>query len=238
MALSELPGTRQKADHVYLRRPAPLYFPAAELVPETSIHMRVRTALFLVLEFELRGRAFVGSDLFVYWDATDPKACLAPDLLVRLGGPSELLPSYKTWEHGAPHFAVEIVSREDRRDTNLAKNLERYRRSGIAEVVRFDGESDDSSKVLRLWDNVDGDLVERDLSDPESLRCDALGAYWTIVPHPEMGRMLRLARNSDGTDLLPTPEEAARAHGEAAHAEKEAALARIAELERELARRS
>ena len=99
---------------------------------------------------------------------------------------------------------------------------------------------------------MSGDLVERDLSDPEALLCDALGAYWTIVPHPEMGRMLRLARNSDGTDLLPTAEEAARAEGqaaraekeaahaekEAAHAEKEAALARIAELERELARRS
>jgi hypothetical protein len=85
--------------------------------------------------------------------------------------------------------------------------------------------------VLRLWDNVDGDLVERDLSDPEALRCDALGAYWTVFPHPELGRALRLARNPDGSDLLPTAEEAA-------HAEKEAALARIAELERELARRS
>jgi Uma2 family endonuclease len=231
MALSEFPGTRPKAQHRYLRRPAPLYFPTDELVPETSVHMRVRTALFLVLEHALRGRAFVGSDLFVYWDATDPKACLAPDLLVRMGGPPELLPSFKTWEHGAPHVAVEIVSSSDRRDEPLEKNLERYRRTGIAEVVRFDGESADASNVLRLWDNVDDDLVERDLSDPESLLCDALGAYWTIVPHPEMGRMLRLARNADGTGLLPTPEEAARA-------ESEAALARIAELERELARRS
>ena len=44
--------------------------------------------------------------------------------------------------------------------------------------------------------------------------------------------MLRLAQNSDGTGLWPTPDEAEAE----ARATNEAAVARIAELERELAK--
>src|SRR5262245_15837636 len=88
------PGPGFQATRRHLRPPSPIAFPAAEEMPETSVHMRLRTALFLILERELRGRAFVGSDQFVYWDPTDPKACLAPDVLVRLGGPLELVPSF------------------------------------------------------------------------------------------------------------------------------------------------
>ena len=186
-------------------------------MPETGFHLRIRTALFLLLERELKGRAFVGSDQFVYWDAANPKACLAPDIIVRMGAPFEIVRSYKIWERGAPHLAVEIVSKDDRRDHDWTGNLERYRRTGICEIVRFDAEDD--AAPLRLWDNIEGDLVERDLSDPEGLRCDILGAYWTVVPDSALVRVLCLARNRDGTDLWLTPEE------------------RIAELERELERR-
>jgi Uma2 family endonuclease len=239
MALSNIPGNQSLTRHRYLRPPAPLFFPDEELVPETGFHLRVRTALFLVLERELRGRAFVGSDQFLYLDATNPKACLAPDILVRIGGPLELLRSYKTWQHGAPHLAVEIVSSSDGRDRDWASNLARYRRTGIGEIVRFDAE--DETNPLRLWDNLGGDLVERDLSDPEAFRCDGLAAYWTIVPRPELGLTLRLARTADGTDLWLTPDEAEateRAASQTERAAKEAALRRIAELERELACRS
>jgi Uma2 family endonuclease len=227
------PGTAaEPRNRSYVRPPAPLHFPSQEVVPETGFHLRIRTALFLLLDRALRGKAFVGSDQFVYWDATNPKHCLAPDVLVRVGGPLEILRSFKTWEHGAPHVAVEIISRDDRRDHDWEENLARYRRTGIREVVRFDPEN--AATPLRLWDNVEGDLVERDLNDPEGLRCDALGVYWVVVQHPELGFLLRIAQNADGTGLWPTPEEAEAE----ARAENEAALARIAELERELAARS
>jgi hypothetical protein len=116
MAVRDIPGRPEEARRRYLRPPAPLFFPDEELVPETGFHLRIRTALFLVLERELRGRAFVSSD-------------------------------------------------------------------------------------------------------PEGLRCDALGAYWTVIPDAALVRVLRLARNPDGTDLWLTPDE------------------RIAELERELEQR-
>jgi hypothetical protein len=79
---------------------------------------------------------------------------------------------------------------------------------------------------LRIWDRMDGDLVERDLSSPESRLCDTLGLYWHVRADPILVRALRLTRDADGNDLVLTPEEE-RAH----------ALARVAELEAELARR-
>jgi hypothetical protein len=87
--------------------------------------------------------------------------------------------------------------------------------------VRFD--SEDAERPLRSWDLLDGDLVERDLARPDAHFCDALRLYWCIVEDSRLGWMVRLARDAQGAELVPTPEEAA--------------LARVAELEEELGRR-
>jgi hypothetical protein len=65
-------------------------------------------------------------------------------------------------------------------------------------------------------------MVERDNTDPESLRCDVLGLYWCVRPDHELGPTLRLSRDPGGSDLVLTPLEAANA--------------RIAELEAKLGR--
>jgi Uma2 family endonuclease len=212
--------------------------------------------LQLSAEQELGDRALVTSDQFLYWDPTDPQKCLAPDLAVRIGAPPGLPPTWKTWELGAPHVGVEIVSDWDRSQGKFEKKLARYRQAGILEVVRFDAES--RKEPLRLWDLFDGDLVERDPTDPKALLSDALGLYWCIRVDPTLGPMLRLAHDPAGKDLVLTPEEAALAAKDAALAAKDAALAakdaalaakdaalaandaalaRIAELEAELAAR-
>jgi hypothetical protein len=232
----------------YLRPPAPLHFPEQETVPENQGHRLRVNALWESAARELGDAALVACDQFLYWDPTNPKKCLAPDLAVRVctsNVHSSELRAWKTWELGAPHVGVEIVSDWDRSQGTLAQKLERYRQAGIAEVVRFDDE--DSERPLRLWDLLDGDLVERDISAPDARFCDALGLYWCIVSDPVLGPCLRLARDPDGLTLLPTPaeerdteraaKEAAVAAKEAAVAAKEAALARVAELEAELERR-
>src|SRR5688500_5839837 len=103
MALSTpvFSSAAERARRKYLRTPAPLHFPVEETVPETTRHFRLRTALYQSIELAFRGTALVGSDQFLYFDATDPKRCLAPDLMFR-HGPSQLLRSWKTWEYGAP----------------------------------------------------------------------------------------------------------------------------------------
>jgi Uma2 family endonuclease len=238
-------GSLERPPHGYLREPVPIFFPVAEQVPESSVHLRVRTALYLLLERELRGRAFVGSDQFLYWNPIDPKQCLAPDVMVRIGMASAPVRSFKTWKHGAPHVAVEIVSPSDSRDDDWNGKLERYRRCGVAELVRVNPEAE--VPTLTLWDLVEGDLVERDLSGGGSRWSAALGAHWVLLPDAELGCVLRLSRDPEGRDLWPTAEEllareraekeAASAEKELANAEKEAALARIAELERQLRER-
>jgi hypothetical protein len=224
-----------RARRSYVRPPVPLHFPVEETLPESVEHRRRLNVLFESVRREFAGRAIVACDQFLYWDATDPKKRLAPDLAVRVGNTVERLPSWMTWKLGAPQVGVEIVSDFDRAEGPFARKLERYRRAGIVEVVHFDAA--DAEQPLRLWDSFDGDLVERNLGGPEALHCDALALYWCVREDPELGRVLRLARDAQGENVVLTPEEAERAAKEAALVANEAALARIAELEAELGKR-
>jgi hypothetical protein len=216
----------------YLRAPVPVHFPESECVPETGEHLRLRTALWSMIRSTLGDRAMVGSDQFLYWDPTDPRQCLAPDVLVWLGAPDRPFSSWKVWERGAPHLAVEIVSASDARDRPWQRKLAAYHRAGVLELARFDAE--DAARPLRLWDRVEGDLVERDISKSELERSDVLGLFWMVEPAEDLGLMLRLSRDPAGRERLLTDEEARRAEAEA----HRAAEARIRELEAELARRS
>ena len=99
---------------------------------------------------------------------------------------------------------------------------------------------------------MEGDLVEREISKHELERSDVLGLFWLVEPSADLGAMLRLSRDSAGSERLLSDEEAFRAEAqarrteteahraeaEARRAEAEVAAARIRELEAELARRS
>jgi hypothetical protein len=101
----------------------------------------------------------------------------------------------------------------------------------VLELVRFD--ADNADEPLRIWDFVDGDLVERDRASPSFATCRTLSAFWCVRTHHKLGLMLRLARDPEGRDLFPTHDEARGA----ADAGRRDAEARIRELEAELARR-
>ncbi len=190
----------------YLRAPRAIHFPSEERpeeqVSETKRHLRARTTLYLLLEEAIAGAA-VGSDQFVYWDATEPKKCLSPDAFVKLGSKDQDFDSWKVWQRGAPDLAVEIVSESDRGESEWEAKLERYQASGIGEVVRFDPEE---AALLRVWDRVDGDLIERSPESSTLRECAALGLWWVVVPSA-LGALLRLARDPDGQELLATPSE-------------------------------
>lgn len=220
----------------YLHAPRAIDFPAEAEVPETRRHLDLRTALYTILRLALRAQVTIGSDQFVYWDPTDPSECLAPDVFVRLGVPDEQFDSWKVWERGAPHLAVEIVSGSDESGAMWTAKLAKYHRLGAREVVRFDPDD----RTVRIWDHVQGDLVERVLVHGQPSECVPLGLFWVVVSDEQSGAVLRLARNRAGRDLLPTPEESAEAErvkGEAARTERDAALDRVRVLEAELAKR-
>jgi hypothetical protein len=215
-----------------------LHFPVEASVPEHKRHLELRTLLYRVLG-TLAGEHTIGSEQFVYWDPTDPSRCLAPDAFVRLGVPDSIFGSWKTWERGVPEVAVEIVSDSDVSEASWDAKLLRYQELGVRELVRFDPDEAPSLQV-RIWDQVDGELVERTEKQERHL-CRSLALHWVVVPVRGFPAALRLARDAEGRDLVLTPEEAAdraretevRAR-EAADRAREAAEQRVAELEAEL----
>jgi len=224
----------------YVRAPSPIDFPEAEEVPEGFAHLILRTFLFQILRFGLGPAHTVGSDQFIYWNATDNKRKLAPDVFVRLGVPQTSFGSWKTWENGgAPDVAVEIVSPNEGDGVPWAEKLARYHELGAKEVVRFDPEAREGQR-LRAWDRVSGDLIERVVIGDRS-PCLALGLQWTVCPVDVQPVGLRLV--DDAGRFLETELEAstraraeeARARAEEARARAEAE-ARVRELEEELRR--
>ena len=125
---------------------------------------------------------------------------------------------WKTWERGAPELVVEITSRSDQERWPWEEKLGRFHEMGSREVVRFDPEAAPGQR-LRVWDRVEGDLVER-VVEGDASPCLVLALWWEVAPLEDIGHALRLARDVQGRDLLPTPVEAAER--------------RIAELEAEL----
>ena len=209
-----------------------LHFPEQAEVPEGQTHLELRTLLYLFLKRAFADAAAVGSEQFVYWDPTDSKACLAPDAFVRFGGRSERFESWKVWERGAPHVAVEIISKSDAAEWD--SKLERYRRLGVSELVWFDPALPE--QPLRIWDFVGDDLLERKLFEPAA-QSRHLGGYWLPVEVPGEGLTLRLSHDSAGKFLFPTPEEAERSQKEAHAQRADLAERRMLELEELLSRK-
>ncbi len=236
---------------VHRRAPVPLRFPTTLKMPEHPAHLRLRTFLFLLVRHILGPEHSVGSDQFVYWAPTDPRRCLAPDLFVKLGVKERLAGSWKCWEHGAPDLAVEVVSASDATLWPWKQKLTRHEELGVKELLRFDRKAP-QGKRLRAWDRIQGDFVERVVTDDRT-PCLVLGLEWVVRPVEEFPVGLRLA---DGHGVLVPTEleeaQAARSEAEASHrgaeaarkdaeaarheaeAAREAAEARVRALEEEL----
>jgi hypothetical protein len=222
--------------HRYKQVLPPLRFPEEETVTESDAHLEQRLLLRDSLKLELASAATVGSKQFVYWNARDPGTRLAPDVFVKLGHLVRDLCTWKTWEHGGvPELAVEITSPSDAPKRPWAEKFERYSELGVRELVRFSPEPPPAER-LQIWDRVDENLLEREVGERAEWS-EILGLWWVIVPHPELGPSLRLARDPAGADLLLTPLERALRGQEDERRAREAAEQRVQELEAELGRR-
>jgi hypothetical protein len=192
----------------HLRPPQPIHFPEEAEVPEGKTHLILRTFLFWLLRYALGSEHSIGSDQFVYWNARDPRRCLAPDLFVKLGVPDCSFSTWKTWERGGPpDLAVEVISPNEGDGIAWDEKLGRYHELGIKELLRFDPEKGEGHR-LRAWDRVQNDLVERQTAGDRT-PCVTLGLDWIVCPVGGEPVGLRLA-DAAGR-LLETREEAAEA---------------------------
>jgi hypothetical protein len=227
----------------HVRPVQPLRFPEREpdeeRMPESRRHRNLCNALNEMLCALCVPEHTVGVDQFVYFDASNPGRCLAPDGFVTLGIRDHDFDSYKIWEEGTPDVAFEILSPSDSPERwTFEEKLLRYHALGVRELVVFHLEAE-AGKRLRVWDRIDEDLVERVVSG-ETTPCLTLGVTLLVSAVNDLPLGLRLARDAEGKDLVPTAVEARRASDEARRASDEAraqAEARIAVLERELAAR-
>lgn len=213
-------------------------------MPESVPHDEILQLLKLILAVwcEKHG-GFVARNLAFRWDKTRPRNGTDPDVAVYVPPPpgAEMLKSIRTWEPGfaAPQLAIEVVSEADpRKDYEIA--LEKYAVCDVDEVWIFDPLLVGPKKRggpyrLQLWlRNEKGELT-RTHAGPGPAFSPFLKAW--IVPTEE-GRRLRIADDEAAASVwLTAAEEASRAR-EAERAAKDAALARVAELEALLAKRS
>jgi Uma2 family endonuclease len=209
----------------YLGPSQPRHFPESEEVPETQLHLDLRTLLYLQLTEYLGERYTVGSNQFVYYDASNPKRCLAPDVYIKCTPRGEPVRSWKIWERGAPDVAVEIISDSDSILSDWDVKLSQYHTLGIRELLRLDLVTDTAPR-LRVWNRVDGGLQERDI-EGETAPSLVLNLTWTIAAAQHLPAALRIAQPEDPTALVPTAEEARKIEAEA----RKIAEARVAELE-------
>lgn len=200
-------------------------------MPQSTRHVLLCKALYEMLAAVLAPEHTVGFDNFVYFDASDPGRKLAPDAFVKLGVPWHDFESYLAWEEGTPEVAFEVLSPSDTPERwTFQEKLRRYLALGVLELVAIDIDAQPGAR-LRVWDRIEHDLVER-VVENDTTECVTLGLTLLVGAVEHYPVALRIARDKEGKDLVPTDLEArrtaqaAQAQAEAAQAQAEAAQAR------------
>lgn len=197
--------------------------------------------------FRDRADVYVSGNLFIYYEAGNRAAVVAPDVFVVFGVPKRQRSSYLLWEEGqAPAFVLEITSRSTRRKDQV-DNPPRYAAWGVQEYFQYDPTGDYLTPPLqgqRLLNGVYHAVPTQQLADGTLVVSSAvLGLELHLQDND-----LRFYQPATGQRLLSHDEaeearlaaEAAQRQAEAAQrqaeAERQALLARVAELEAQLRR--
>jgi Uma2 family endonuclease len=207
-----------------------MFYPESdgEPVGETDDHRELMFTLIFALKNILRNTtAYVAGNLFMYFEAGNPAAVVAPDVFVVFGIPQHNRRTYKTWEHAGkgPDLVIELTSSKTRYE-DLGNKRVIYAELGVQEYYIFDPLGDYLDPRLRGYQLIDGELVP--LPGPRQFS-RLLNVELQVIDNT-----LRLADLSTGA-LLTTPAEDhdARLAAEAAHQREIATrLAAEAEIER------
>lgn len=201
--ISDVQGLR------HVRPVKPLRFPSSNSewdMPQSFRHHRMCELIYQVLASVAGSSDTVGADQFIYYDASSPRRCVAPDAYVKLGVPSHMPNSWRTWEKGTPELCVEILSPSDSEEKlSFAEKLRRYTALGTRELIVFNADR----KRIRAWDRVGDDFVERIVAGDQTPCVTIPRHAFVVAPDAKLGHVLRL-RDAEGK-LIPTDaEEVAR----------------------------
>ena len=183
-------------------------------------------------------------DTFFAWVPSEPLVRVSPDAYLLDDPPPPPRPkSWQTWlpGHHPPRWAVEVVSEEWKKD--YEDNPPKYAQLGAKELVIFDPEAKAGDErrarvPLQIYRRgPDGAFVLAYRGDGPAW-CEEIEAFLVVVDEAGAPR-LRIARDPDGSDRVPTAEERALAEAEGRRAEaagRHAAEDRVRVLEAELAK--
>ena len=151
-------------------------------------------------------RSLVASDQFFAWVEDEPLVRVSPDIYLLDDPPHPYPDSWQTWRarHSPPRFALEVVSRDRKKDYELAPP--KYDQLGARELVIFDPDAVTRPrarrKPLQVYrrDDTGWHLVA---AGPGPVHSAELDAWLVVVPGPR----LRVARDPAGKDLVQIPEE-------------------------------
>jgi Uma2 family endonuclease len=212
---------------------------------ETTLHRKIMSNMIEGLERRFRDveDVWVGGNLFFYFEKGNPRAVVAPDVLLVHGVSKWDRPIYKLWEEGrAPSLVMEITS-SSTKDEDLNDKKDIYRRLGVEEYFLFDPYGDylkprlqgyrlESGWYLPISPEPDGSLVSRTVG----LLLRTEGERLRLV-EPETGRPLPWGEEeSEAREAAESAREAAEARAAAEAAARKAAEERVRLLEEELAR--
>lgn len=220
--------------------PATVHYPCSDGQPmaESDIHARCMMYLAAALRRHFarlaREDVYVSSNSFLYYERGNPRAVVAPDVYVVFGAPAHLRDSYLLWnEPKAPDFVLEATSASTRKD-DVGRKREVYAALGVTEYFLYDPRGEYLTPPLKGYTLEGGRyrplpamavLPDRGVAVPS----EVLGLE---LRDRRDAQMVRLRDPSTGRDLL-TYDELDQAH-EAAETARQAAEARIAELEARL----
>ncbi len=215
----------------------------------------INTLLADVLRELARERGWIGlriaADSFFQWVPGHLKVQVSPDVYIMENPPEQTEPEerrrcFKTWLPGIhpPRLAVEVVSRDKKKDFTDAPA--RYSSLGCRELIVFDPAVTPRSKrqVFTVFGRDDDGLFVRRSAGPGPVYSSVIDAWFVAVKRPDGMRLMRVARDAAGRDLVPSSSERADAEAQRAAAEAQRADAaaralhqaqrRIAELEAKL----
>ena len=96
----------------------------------------------LRMHFADREDVYVVGNMFLYYEESNPRAVVAPDLFAVVGAPKHWRHTYKLWEEPkAPDFVLEVTSRSTRA-VDRGRKREIYASLGVGEYWLFDPTGD------------------------------------------------------------------------------------------------
>jgi Uma2 family endonuclease len=179
---------------------------------ETTLHRKIMSDMIHCLDHRFKDvpDVWVGGNLFFYYEKGNPRAVVAPDVLLVHGVSKWDRPVYKLWEEGrGPSLVIEVTSSSTKdEDVNDKKDL--YRRLGVEEYFLFDPYGDYLEPSLQGYRLQSGWYVSMPLEPDGSL----LSRKAVLLLRTE-GERLRLIDPATGMPLLWPEEEAAAREAEA-----------------------